>query len=399
MAVTPITDRAGDPPAAASASRPAGMALPVDLTLVLATLGLCVMSLLTIDAVTSGDIPGSPDFFVARQGLFVGIGLVVALVASRIDYSRLREVRHVVFGLLLVSLVAVFAFGSVTRGSQRAIPLGPIEAQPSELGKVLLCVVLAAFLVERSRELGTRETTARAMLLALVPGTMVMAGDLGSGLVFLAIAFAIMFVAGTPWRHLGGLLALGTLAVTAVLVVAPLAGVEVLKPYQEDRLTSFLHPTQDPGEAGYQQNQSRIAIGSGQKTGRGDSSTQTQLDFLPEHHTDFVFASVGERWGFAGAAFVLSLYSLLVWRGLRILTTAKDFFGALIAAGIVALFLFQLFVNVGMNVGIMPITGIPLPLLTYGGSSVISTFLAIGLLHSIYTQGRGAAAVKGRLRL
>jgi rod shape determining protein RodA len=175
--------------------------------------------------------------------------------------------------------------------------------------------------------------------------------------------------------------------------------VEVLKPYQEDRLTSFLRPSEDPSEAGYQQNQSRIAIGAGQKTGRGDASTQTQLDFLPEHHTDFVFASVGERWGFAGAALVLSLYSLLIWRGLRILTTAKNLLGALIAAGVVALVLFQLFVNVGMNVGIMPITGIPLPLLTYGGSSVISTFLAIGLLHAVYTQGRGAAAVKGRLRL
>ena len=162
----------------------------------------------------------------------------------------------------------------------------------------------------------------------------------------------------------------------------------MLKPYQKDRLTAFLHPTDNPAKEGYQQNQSRIAIGSGQKTGRGDRATQTKLNFLPEHHTDFIFAVVGERWGFVGAALVLSLYALLIWRALRILTMAKNLFGALIAGGIVGMLLFQVFVNVGMNIGIIPITGIPLPLLSYGGSSVISTFLAIGLLQSIYAQAR-----------
>jgi rod shape determining protein RodA len=196
-----------------------------------------------------------------------------------------------------------------------------------------------------------------------------------------------------------GLVALGAASIALVVVVAPAAGVEVLKPYQEARLTSFLRPAEDTGGAAYQQIQSEIAIGAGQKTGLGDRATQTRLEFVPAHHTDFAYASAGERWGFAGAALVLSLYALLVWRAIRILTGAKNLLGALIAAGVAALLLFQLFINVGMNVGIMPITGIPLPLLSYGGSSVISTFLAIGLLHSIYSQGRGAAAVKGRLRL
>ena len=153
----------------------------------------------------------------------------------------------------------------------------------------------------------------------------------------------------------------------------------------------------DPSDAGYQQNQSEIAIGSGQKTGRGDHATQTKFNFLPEHHTDFINAVVGERWGFVGAALVLSLYALLIWRGLRILTMAKDLFGALVAGGIVAMLLFQVFVNVGMTLGIMPITGIPLPLMSYGGSSVVSTLLAIGLLQSIYVQGRASAATKGRI--
>jgi rod shape determining protein RodA len=185
------------------------------------------------------------------------------------------------------------------------------------------------------------------------------------------------------------------LAVANEHVAAPAAGVQVLKDYQVDRLTAFLDPTENPQEQGYQQLQAKIAVGAGQKTGRGEAeATQTRLDFLPEHHTDFVFAVVGERFGFVGCALVLSLYALLIWRALRILTVSKNLFGALIAAGVVGMLLFQVFVNVGMNLGIMPITGITLPLLSYGGSSVLTTLLALGLLQSIYAQGRAAGAHK-----
>jgi len=229
-----------------------------------------------------------------------------------------------------------------------------------------------------------------------VPAAFVMASDLGSGLVYLAILFAMLFIAGVSWHHFAGLVALGTVSITLVLVAAPAMGVTVLQGYQTERLTSFLYPSDDPGKAGYQQNQSRIAIGAGQKTGRRAQATQATLNFLPEERTDFIFAVIGERWGFAGAALVLSLYALLVWRALRILTMAKNLYGALIAGGIVAMILFQVFINVGMNVGIMPITGIPLPLLSYGGSSVIATLLAVGLLQSVYAQARVAAATKSR---
>ena len=181
-----------------------------------------------------------------------------------------------------------------------------------------------------------------------------------------------------------------------MLTAAPALGVTVLTSEQSSRLTSFLSPSEVAGDAGYQQNQSRIAIGSGQKTGRGELATQATLNFLPEERTDFAFAVVGERWGFAGAGLLLSLYALLIWRGLRILTMSKNLYGALIAGGVVAMLLFQVFINVGMNVGIMPITGIPLPLFSYGGSSALSTLLAIGLLQSIYAQGRIAAATKRR---
>jgi len=231
-----------------------------------------------------------------------------------------------------------------------------------------------------------------------VPAALVIAQpDLGSGLVYVVIVVGVLFVAGTSWRHFAAMTVLGATAVVMVLAVAPAVGVTPLKQYQKDRLTAFLNPTDNPAKQGYQQNQSRIAIGSGEKTGRGDRATQTKFNFLPEHHTDFAFAVVGERWGFVGGALVLSLYALLIWRALRILTLAKNLFGALIAGGIVAMLLFQVFVNVGMTIGIMPITGIPLPLLSYGGSSVISTFLAVGLLQSIHAQARASAATKGRV--
>ena len=171
----------------------------------------------------------------------------------------------------------------------------------------------------------------------------------------------------------------------------------VLKPFQEERLTAFLHPSTNPQKQGYQQEESKIAIGSGQKTGRGVNATQTRLNFVPEDHTDFIFAAVGEQYGFVGAALVLSLYALLIWRTLRILTMAKDLFGSLVAAGVAAMLMFQVFVNVGMTIGIMPITGVTLPLMSYGGSSVITTLLAVGLLQSIYVQASASQAQKGRV--
>jgi len=218
--------------------------------------------------------------------------------------------------------------------------------------------------------------------------------DLGSGLVYLAILVAIMFIAGTPWTHFAALGGLAAAAIVVVLIAAPAVGVEVLKPYQKDRLTAFLNPGENRGKEAYQINQSLTAIGSGGKTGRGDEATQTKLDFLPEHHTDFVFSVIGEEFGFVGAALVLSLFALLIWRALRTLTMAKNFYGALVAGGITAMLMFQVFVNVGMTIGIMPITGIPLPLVSYGGSSVITTLMAIGLLQSIHAQARETAAVK-----
>jgi rod shape determining protein RodA len=392
MNSTPIVD----PARPEGIATPRRVALPFDPVLLLAVLGICGASLMTLHGANPPGV--SPDYYVERQALYFGVGLLLAAGLVRLDYSRLRELKYGLYAVLIGSILLVSAVGSVARGSRRAISLSFFTFQASELGKILLILAVSAFMVDRIRRVQDRDTTARVMLAALVPAALVMAQpDLGSALVYLVAVLAVMFVAGTSWRHFAGLFALGGVAIALVLVVAPAAGIHVLHKYQTDRLTAFLHPTDNPAKQGYQQNQSKIAIGAGQKTGRGAQATQTKLDFLPEHHTDFIFAVVGERYGFVGAALILSLYALMIWRALRILTLAKNLFGALVAGGIVAMLMFQVFVNVGMTVGIAPITGIPLPLMSYGGSSVITTLLAVGLLQSIYAQGRAAAALKGRV--
>jgi len=371
--------------------------LRFDPLLALAAIGLVACSVYTLKTATVDDIPGSPNHYVIRQAIYAGVGIVVMLLVARIDYSRLRELRVGVYALMIGSIVSVILIGTAIRGTKRSVELPFFTIQPSELGKVLLVVALAGFLVSRVRHLGEKETTSRILLLALFPAMLVIIQpDLGSGLVYVAIAVTLLFVAGTKWTHFAVLGGMAVAATVLALAVAPAVGVEVLKPYQVDRLTAFVSPTDDPREQGYQLKQSITAIGAGQKTGRGDEATQTKLDFLPEHHTDFVFSVVGEEFGFMGAAIVLSLFALLIWRSLRILTMAKNLYGALIAGGVTAMLMFQLIVNAGMTVGLMPITGVPLPLMSYGGSSVLSTFLAIGLLQSVYAQARETQAAKGR---
>jgi len=379
--------------------RPTSMVrLPLDPMLTLAVLGLAICSLVTLGAATRTLIPGQPHYYVERQASYLIVGLVGMVVLSRVDYARLRQFKRGIYALLILSILAVFGLGHSANGAQRAITLPFFSFQASELGKVLLVLALAAFVVDRSRRLRERDTTARMMLAALVPAMLVIAQpDLGSGMVYMVIAFALLLIAGTPWRQLAALVALLVVSVALVLVAAPLTGVHVLKPYQEERLTAFLHPSDNPQKAGWQQQESKIAIGSGQKTGRGENSTQIRLNFVPEGDTDFVFAAVGEQYGFLGAGLVLCLYALLIWRALRILVMAKDLFGSLVAGGVAAMLMFQVFVNVGMTIGIMPITGITLPLMSYGGSSVITTLLAVGLLQSIYVRARASAALKGRV--
>jgi rod shape determining protein RodA len=356
-----------------------------------AAIGLVACSLIVINGATQDDIPGSPNYYVLRQAVFSAIGLLLLAIVTRVDYSRLREFRTQIYALLVGTNLLVLLIGAASRGSRRWFNLGFFQLQPSELGKVLLVVSLAAFVADRSRDRSGQGIILPVIGMAALPAALVfIQPDLGTAMVYGAITLAILFIAGIPWQQMMALVGVVVLIATSILWAAPAAGVNVLHDYQVQRLTAFLHPNEDLAGQGYQQAQAQIAIGAGQRVGRGvEDSTQTQLNFLPEHHTDFVFAVVGESYGFAGAAVVLTLYALLLWRGLRILSSARDQFGALIAAGVVAILMFQVFVNVGMNIGIMPITGVTLPMMSYGGSSMLVTFIALGLLESVAVHSRG----------
>jgi rod shape determining protein RodA len=406
MPLSPIQPTEEAPP-----PTPRRLRLPLDPLLTLAVIGLGCCSLVALKAATR-DIEGGPHYYVERQGVYLAIGFVLMLALSRVDYSRLRRYKNVLYGTLLFIILAVLGLGRSANGSQRAISFPLFSFQASELGKILLILALSAFIVDRSRSLRARDTTVRVLIVALVPTMLVIAQpDLGSGLVYMTIACMLLFVAGTSWRHLAALAALVCASIALVLVAAPAVGVHVLKPYQVERLTAFLHPSsaQKESEAkekeektgvpdpSYQQQQSKIAIGAGGKTGRGAKASQVPYGFVPESDTDFIFAAVGEQYGFVGAGLVLALYALLISRTLRVLVMAKDLFGSLIAAGVAAMLMFQVFVNVGMTIGIMPVTGVTLPLMSYGGSSVIATLLGAGLLQSIYVQARASAALKGRV--
>jgi rod shape determining protein RodA len=369
----------------------------LDPLLLLAALGLVAASALTLRGAAGRSVA-------EHQMIYAGIGLVLCLLISRVDYTRLREFKYGAYVLMIALNLVVYGMPAQA-GAHRWIPVPLVNFQSSEFGKLLLVIALSGFMVDRARQMHERRTTARIMLLALVGAIIVIPQpDLGTGLVYVAIGFAVLFFAGTSFRQIGGLVALFAVSITIALVVAPAVGVHVLKCYQVQRITAFLHPNSTrscPGapDPSYQIKQSLTALGSGQKTGQGIHATQTKEGFLPVNTSDFVFASLGEIYGFVGCAIVLGLYALLMWRALRIITISKNLFGSLIGAGVLAMFMFQVFVNVGVTIGIAPITGVPLPLVSYGGSSVITSFIGIGLLQSIYVQGRAAIAAKGRTLL
>jgi rod shape determining protein RodA len=352
-----------------------------------ASIGLIAFSVFTLQSASRHELAADPLYFVERQSLYALIGIVLMIAVSHIDYTRLRELRVSIYAVMVGSIAFVLLVGTAVRGSNRWIELPLFQFEPSELAKVLLCVSLAALVYERVRRpFGLRQTVG-LLGLGLVPAALVfLQPDLGTGIVLVAIAVTILFVSGIPWQHFAAIGAAVALLAGGVYLAGSAAGVQFLHGYQQDRLTAFLHPSDDPSDASYQVNQAVIAVGSGEESGRGDEATQTELLFLPERHTDFIFAVIGERFGFLGAALVIFLYAVLFWRALRVMRISTSYYGIMIAGGIVAMLAFQVIVNVGMNLGVMPVTGITLPLISYGGSSVLGTFLALGLLQSIHAQ-------------
>jgi rod shape determining protein RodA len=365
----------------------------VDYLLLLAVGGVIAYGLWVLNAVTRHDIPGDPGYYLFRQEIYVAVGAVALAVMAVVDPELLRRYKRVLYGLMIFLLLIVFPLADRVRGSKRWITVGSFNFQPSEIGKVLLILFLAGFIADRSRRVGEWRTMWAVVGLAAVPIVLVFQEpDFGSAMLYGSAAVAVLFFAGAPWKQLTALVATVAVVAVGIFWFLPSAGVDVLDQYQKDRLVGFLHPDVDPGGSTYNVNQSITAVGSGGYDGRGVAgATQTNLDFLPEHNTDFIFSSLAEQRGFLGAATLLLLYGLIAWRGIKIIAVAPSLFTAAAAGAIVFTFLVQIFVNVGMTIGIAPVTGIPLPFVSFGGSSMITTLAMVGLLEAIHIRGRLAA--------
>jgi rod shape determining protein RodA len=361
----------------------------LDWVLLFAVGAVVAYGLWAVAGITRHDVVGNEDYYVVRQAVAAGLGFVGFLVALAIDPDRYRRAQKGIYAVTLILMLLVFPLGDTTRGSKRWIELGGFQLQPSEFGKLLFVLALSGFLADRARRIHEPQVVLQTVGLALVPILLVFKQpDLGTALVYTMAVAACLFVGGIRWSHLAVLASIAALVVASVVWFLPGAGIDVLEPYQTARLTGFTNPDSDPSGSTYNVTQSITAVGSGGLDGRGvEGATQTRLDYLPEHHTDFVFAALAEQRGFFGAALLLGLYLLIVWRGLRVIAVARDAFSAIVAGGIVIAFLFQVFVNVGMTMGIAPVTGIPLPFVTVGGSSMVANLIAIGVLQAIHARG------------
>ena len=318
--------------------------------------------------------------FHTKQMYWIAGGIVLMFVMSKIDYHRLLGVAYWAYGFCLVALVAVKLVGTKVMGARRWIKLGPMHFQPSEWVKLVLIVLVAAYFANLGGKRLTWGEIGKAIALVGLPMLLVLIQpDMGTALTYSPILLAGLFLGGMHWKQ--GLI-LGT--VVFVLLTGAWMSGKVVKPYQKARLTSFLNPDDDPRGKGYHVRQSLIAVGSGGILGKGaEHGTQTQGDFLPIPHADFIFAAYSEEHGFLGAFLVLLLYFLILMRLIQNAQTAADMSGQLLVMGVVSVLTFQIAVNVGMVIGFMPVTGIPLPLMSYGGSSVLFTFLALGVVMNV----------------
>jgi len=319
-----------------------------------------------------------------RQMIFVAAGLTIYLISSNIDYREYKGVIAWISLVLLIALIGVFLFEPVN-GARRWIPLGFFKLQPAEFAKVAVIVMLAVILSPHTRdEIGRRNLRwthiFQALAVVAIPAVLVyLEPDLGTTLVFGFILFAMLFTAGATWRQM---VALASATVLGIFVTWQQGW---LAAYQLDRIRVLFDPSVDPLGIGYNLAQSKMAVGSGELIGRGlFQGTQTNFEYVPEQETDFIFTAVGEQLGFIGAILVIAAFSVIIWRLLVIAANARDRFGALIAAGIAAMVVFHVFVNVGMTIGIMPVTGIPLPFLSSGGSFYMAMTLALGIANSIW---------------
>lgn len=354
--------------------------LHFDWVLLLLTLALTGIGLLTLYSAGAHGTVGESKMYL-KQLLWLGGALAVLLLTVAVDYQTLGRYAHVFYAGALLLLLAVLFVGRTGLGAQRWLSLGPLSLQPSEIAKVAVILLLARLLsLGPVGDLRLRDLI-RPALFVLLPVVMVLKQpDLGSALMILCVSGTLILIAGVRRSTLVALVGGGLVA----LPPAAYLMWGMLKGYQKNRILAFLDPEIDPLGIGYHLTQSKIAVGSGQILGKGYlSGTQGQLAFLPERHTDFIFAVFAEEWGFIGGAVLLGLYLLLILWGVEIARQAKDRFGCLLASGVVAMLSLYVLVNIGMTVGLLPVVGIPLPLMSYGGSALTATYLAVGLLMNV----------------
>jgi len=359
----------------------------LDWPLILAVLCLIAVGMVVIYSASYSQLVAaglSPFYYVGRQALAFGLGTLLAVVVILFDYRAWKRWSKLAYLGTVLLLVGVLVFGNRIFGSQRWMRFGPLSLQPSELAKVALVLALAK-LFEKEENAQTLRGVLQAALLTVIPmGLILIQPDLGTAVIFVGLFFAMWYVGNAPLKSL--LLTALILILAAVLViVASLQGwVSIIKPYQLTRILVFLDPYADRDGAGWNVIQSIIAIGSGGFFGKGIlGGTQSSLHFLPANHTDFVFSVIAEEFGFLGALFVLGLFVVLIWRGLHIAAVAKDTYGTLLAAGATSIFFFHLIINVGMALGMMPVTGLPLPFITAGGSTMITSLIAVGIILNV----------------
>ena len=352
----------------------------VDVVLLGGALAIALSGVLMIFSATRGN-GGAENYtgFAFRQLVWIGLGLVLMTVVAAIDYRKLRTYTPWFYGVVTFILLFVLSpLGSASKGAQAWFQLGPFQLQPSEFSKIAVILALAAYCSRQRDELNGRLVGVVIGIAGIPMALIMLQPDLGTVLVFVAITFVLLVIAGAPGKSL---LLLAVMAIIAAVVVIQLG---ILKQYQLDRLGAFLDPTSNTQQSAYNLNQSKIAIGSGGVFGKGlFLGSQTNLRFVPEQHTDFIFTVVGEELGLVGSGTLLALFAILLWRMWQSAKNAPDRFGTFICAGVLAMFVFQIFENIGMTMGIMPITGIPLPFVSYGGSSTLACFIGLGLVLSV----------------
>ncbi|MHB1345275.1 MAG: rod shape-determining protein RodA [Thermoleophilia bacterium] len=376
--------------------------LNVDWVLLLTTGVLVAFGMAMIYSATHADPDvGSGAQYVSGQSLGLILGMAALIGLTFVDFSWFaglgRYFYWATIGLLGLTLVVGAEHGT---GAKRWLALPFFDIQTSEVGKIFLILAFAAFLADGVELRGSMRFVVKAVAFVALPVALIFVQpNLGTDLVFVAVMAAMLLVWGIRWSHAVLLFGGALVAATFVLRVLPTTfGLALLKPYQLQRLTVFLNPEQDTSGAAYQLAQSKIAVASGMFAGKGYmQGTQTHLNYLPAHHTDFIFSVVGEEFGFAGAAVLLLLFAVVLWRAFRIAGMAKTLHGTLIAAGVSGMLMFQVFVNVGMTLGIMPITGIPLPFVSFGSNSLLVFLAAVGLLESVHIHSR-TALYGGRLK-